>query len=140
MASRLIQCCLEYRPQSESGLIGRERRGIYVLYKQVSPTHFEVRYIGMTTSSIRGRLAKHKRNKQKRTEWTHFSAFAVWPNITEDEIRELEGLFRHIFKKDEETIVLNLHRGFKGLKRARDSAEWREWTDTPFKKVKRGRK
>ncbi|GAF97179.1 unnamed protein product, partial [marine sediment metagenome] len=32
--------------------------------------------------------------------WTHFSIFEVWENITENEIKELEGLFRQIYRKD----------------------------------------
>ena len=130
MPSRFIQCCVEYCDKNKSGKIGPNRRGIYVLYKgDLKSKQYVVRYIGMTDSSIRKRLTKHKIKKK---DWTHFSAYAVWPNITKEEIRELEGLFRHIFRKDGRTIVLNLQRRYKGLKTTRDPIQWRKWTESLF--------
>jgi hypothetical protein len=37
-------------------------------------------------------------------------------NITEAEVAELEGLFRHIYRKDTKANPLNEQRGFKKLK------------------------
>lgn len=134
--SRFIQCCVEYCDKTKSGRIGAKRRGIYVLYKCNSKSEqCEVRYIGMTDFSIRNRLAKHKRKKK---DWTHFSAYAVWPNVSKDEIRELEGLFRHIFRKDRRTIVLNLQRRYKDLKTTKDLMRWKKWTEFPFSKGSSG--
>ena len=41
----------------------------------------------------------------------------VWDNIREEEILELEGLFRHIYRKDARANKLNKQRGFAKLKR-----------------------
>ena len=45
----------------------------------------------------------------------HFSLFEVWDNITEAEVAELEGLFRHIYRKDVRANPLNVQKGFKKL-------------------------
>ena len=42
-----------------------------------------------------------------------FSIFEIWDNIREDEIKELEGLFREIYKKDSSANKLNKQKGFK---------------------------
>jgi hypothetical protein len=54
----------------------------------------DVVYVGMSASGIKGRNQRHKRSKM--TRWTHFPVFEVWDNISPDEIKELEGLFRHM--------------------------------------------
>ena len=61
-------------------------------------TYYDVVYVGMATQGIRGRLESHV--KRKGDLWTHFSAFEVWDNIRDEEIVELEGLFRHLYRKD----------------------------------------
>src|SRR5205085_655002 len=104
---------------------------------------FEVRYIGMTGSSIKKRLESHARSKKRSKYWTHFSAYAVWPNITEEEIRELEGLFRHLYRYDRQASILNLQRKYKGLKgiTTKNPMQWRERTDfSQIMKVGRKRK
>jgi hypothetical protein len=65
--------------------------------------------------------------RNKRELWTHFSAFEVWNNIRDDEMAELEGLFRHIYRRDRKSSHLNLQRGFKKLVRVRknDVAQWK---------------
>jgi hypothetical protein len=62
---------------------------------------------------IRGRLTSHVKSKRKGKRWTHFSAFEVWDNIRQEEVAELEGLFRHIYRKDPDANRLNIQRGFK---------------------------
>ena len=62
-----------------------KRRGLYVLYRKHRKNgkdKFDVVYIGMTTTGIRGRLESHRRNKGDL--WTYFSAFEVWDNIRDD--------------------------------------------------------
>jgi len=90
---------------------------------------YDVVYIGMAagekTASIRGRLRVHQRRKGKL--WTHFSAYEVWDNIREDEIQELEGLFRHIYRKDTKANSLNQQRAFKKLINVRRATEKRGW-------------
>jgi len=75
----------------------------------------------MSTSEWQGELNRERIHDCSRTaiqkgEWTHFSIFEVWDNITQDEVAELEGLFRHIYRKDTKANALNEQRGFKKLK------------------------
>ena len=96
-------------------------RGVYVLYKyRRRQQAYDVVYVGMTRSSsgrggIKSRLRSHKRSKGDM--WSHFSVFEVWDNIRDDEIVELEGLFRQIYRYDQRANRLNIQRSFKKLKR-----------------------
>jgi len=74
---------------------------------------------------IRGRLKGH-RNK-KAGLWTHCSIFEVWDNSRDDEMIELEGLFRHIYRFDSRANKLNKQRGFRKLKMVMDREFW-EWS------------
>ena len=65
-------------------------------------------------AGMRARLRLHRR--KKRGHWTHFSLFEVWDNIRGEEIRELEGLFRHIYKFGSQASPLNAARGFKAIR------------------------
>jgi hypothetical protein len=87
---------------------------------------FDVVYVGMADGSagIRARLKTHANSKRKRKLWTHFSMYAVWPNITEAEIAELEGLFREIYRKDKRANALNRQRRCRQLQNVRV----RKWT------------
>jgi hypothetical protein len=53
--------------------------------------------------------------------WTHFSVFEVWPNVRDDEVGELEGLFRHLYKLDAAANKLNKQRGYKPIHKIRVS-------------------
>lgn len=123
---RLIQHCVEYLPQERLFELLPALRGMYVLYqrrrgRKGAPVRYEVVYVGMAAQgSIRARLKLHRRRKGGL--WSHFSAFVVWDNIRDDEIRELEGLFRHIYKRDERANSLNVARGFKALRNVRGTA------------------
>src|SRR4051794_24879030 len=100
---RLVESSVEFKKQEEVYAVSAGLRGIYVLYKQKPNRKFEVLYVGMArfgTKGIRDRLIIHKRSKRKGKLWTHFSAFKVWDNITDEEVEQLEGLFRHIYRKD----------------------------------------
>ena len=119
---RLIKHCVEFRPQEELHNLRRLVRGIYVLYKyREENKRYDVVYIGMAggekKAGIGGRLRAHARNKPG--EWTHFSAFEVWDNIREEEIRELEGILRHIFRKDSHANKLGIQKSFKMLSKLR---------------------
>ena len=85
----------------------------------VSPSNPDVVYIGMSRTGIRGRLRDHV--VRKSGLWTHFSVYAVWPNITDEEIRELEGLFRAIYRKDTRANSIAVQKGFAELGRIRDN-------------------
>lgn len=119
---RLIKRSAEYQPVENAKNLPRGIRGIYVLYMQNQQKIYDVVYVGMTATGdgggIRSRLRSHKRRKLGL--WTHFSVFEVWDNIRDEEITELEGIFRHIYRFDAQANKLNLQRGFKKLKKVRD--------------------
>lgn len=119
---RLVKRCVEYVPKEDLFRLLPAMRGMYVLYKKrrsVLRPRFEVVYVGMAAEgSIRARLKLHRRKKGE--NWTHFSVFEVWDNVRDDEIRELEGLLRHIYKRDTRANPLNVARGFKALRAIHD--------------------
>ena len=123
----LIKSSIEYLPKSDIGKLRRGIRGIYVLYKEISKPgvkrpNLDVMYVGMTsggTSGVRARLDAHRKSKRKGDLWTHFSIFEVWDNIRDEEIAELEGLFRHLFKRDSNANALNAQRAYRPLWRVR---------------------
>jgi hypothetical protein len=96
-------------------------RGLQVLYKHNARSgSYDVVYVGMTrgeNTGIGGRLLTHPRNKGGL--WTHFSAFEVWDNIRPEEVEELEGLFRHLYRKGSKANSLNKQRSYKPLNQIR---------------------
>ena len=115
---RLIKNCMEFVHQDNIKNVPQRTRGLYVLFKyRPKLKNYDVVYIGMAggekKAGINGRLRKHLKNKPD--QWTHFSAFEVWDNIREDEVRELEGILRHIYRKDTRANSLNKQRSFKKL-------------------------
>jgi len=131
---RLIRSCAEFCEKKEIKNIPPYTRGIYVLFKyRPRLNKYDVVYIGMAagtkTASIRGRLRVHCKRKGKL--WTHFSAFEVWDNIREEEVQELEGLFRHIYRKDTRANRLNRQRGFKKLSKLRRESRKKGWMKGP---------
>ena len=118
---RLIKSVLEYQPKENIHLVPIETRGIYALYQEdAEGKAYDLVYVGMARgkeSGIRGRLSSH--NKRKGNLWSHFSVYEVWDNIREDEIEELEGLFRHLFRYDSKANRLNIQKGYKKLIRLR---------------------
>lgn len=113
---RLVKNHCEYLPQADFARLPGGMRGIYVLYKK-RVDKYDVVYVGMSATGrtgVKQRLRLHSRKKAKL--WSHFSVFEVWDNIRDDEIRELEGLFRHIYRQDSRASALNAQRGFKALK------------------------
>ena len=129
---RLIKRCAEFISKADISSVPRRRRGIYVLYylrRKSGKDKYDVVYVGMAGTGrrggIHGRLASH--DKKKGDLWTHFSAFEVWDNIREEEIMELEGLFRHIYRRDAHANSLNVQRGFKKMRRVRRN-DFTDWT------------
>lgn len=119
---RLIKNALEYLPKDEVNIVPKGTRGIYVLYKQRGRAsedshHYDFVYVGMASNGIKARLNRHIKNKG--SLWTHFSFFEVWDNISDNEIEELEGLFRHLYKFDSKANSLNKQKGYKKLGRIR---------------------
>ena len=126
---RLIKHALEYLPKDNINIVPYQTRGIYALYqKSPDQDNYDLVYIGMARgvqAGIRKRLRSHKKNKPDL--WSHFSIFEVWDNIREEEVEELEGLFRHLFKKDSKANSLNKQKEYKKLNqvRKRTLKEWR---------------
>ena len=50
----------------------------------------------------------NKHYESKRRKWTHFTLFEAHDNVTSGEIKELEGLMRHIYRKDSRADRLNV--------------------------------
>jgi len=130
-ALRLVKRAIEYLPAEEVLRFPRGIRGIYVLYKyRPRLSRYDVVYIGMTNAGsgggVRQRLRVHR--KIKSGLWTHCSVFEVWDNIRDDEIVELEGLFRHIYRTDSRANALNVQRRFRPLERVKDS-EVESWAE-----------
>jgi hypothetical protein len=121
----LVEKAAEFLPLEELRRVPPKTRGIYILLKQHSRKRYEVVYVGMVCgpyAGIRGRLRSHRRKKRDR--WTHFSVFKVWDNISEQAVRELEGIVRHVFRKDPRVNPLAVQRGFKPLQRLARDKEW----------------
>ena len=124
---RLIKSVLEYQSIEKIHLVPIKTRGIYALYQeQEDGKAYDLVYVGMARgkeSGIRGRLSKHR--TRKRDLWSHFSVYEVWDNVREDEVEELEGLFRHLFKHDSKANSLNIQKTYKKLVRIRRDTEQR---------------
>ena len=134
---RLVKRSAEFIEKERVAELPRRRRGIYVLYKKRRTKikrqwreRYDVVYVGMAAAGrrggIRGRLMSHARSKRRGDKWTHFSAFEVWDNIRDEEVAELEGLFRHLYRRDSVANALNIQRGFKKAKRVKvnDLTKW----------------
>ena len=120
---RLIEQQLELVSKDDIDALPKGMRGIYVLYctqasENPKKPHRNVVYVGMSASGIKGRLRAHKR--QKGELWDTCSVFAVWPNIREEEIRELEGILRHIFRFDPNAQQLNTQGRYQKLARTKE--------------------
>ena len=98
----LIKRCAMQRRKEQISDLPDNLRGIYGLLKRRrfhGVKYFDVVYVGMSGGSIKARLREHKKNEIKGPAWTHFSAFVVRDNITESQVRDLEGILRHIYSR-----------------------------------------
>jgi hypothetical protein len=114
---RLFKRRQEFLPVESVDELPRGMRGVYVLYKyRPKIRRFDVVYVGMAAEGgMRPRLRSHK--KRKDGLWTHCSVFEVWENITPAEVKELEGIFRHIYRRDARASRLNVQRSFGRMKK-----------------------
>lgn len=111
---KFIKRVAEFQFRTDSDHIPDNTRGIYVLLKEAVKNKFDVVYVGMSAGLEAGmysRLKAHR--KSKRLKWTHFSLFEVHDNMTSAEVRELEGLIRHIYRKDSRANKLNVQLCYK---------------------------
>lgn len=126
---RLIKRCMEYISKVDVSKVPIYTRGIYALLRyRPKLKNYDVVYIGMAggpRAGIRGRLISHRRKKAE--SWTHFSVFEVWENIREEEVQELEGIFRHIYSKDTRANRLNKQKSFKKLTRIHRQTKAEGW-------------
>lgn len=122
---KFIKRCIEFQERDSIGDVPPNTRGIYALLKRKKrhgEERYDVVYMGMAggpQSGIRGRLKSHAKSKTKGQLWSHFSVFEVHDNTTPEEVKELEGLFRHIYRKDTRANRLNRQRSFKRFKDVR---------------------
>ena len=128
---RLIKRCAEFKSRDEISQIPPKTRGIYILLKfRPRLKMYDVVYVGMSSlgqkCGARSRLKAHAKSKRKGARWTHFSIFEVWDNIAPSEIEELEGLFRHIYRKDTRANKLNRSKRFGKLRKVR-SDNFGDW-------------
>lgn len=101
----------------EIGSLPDRARGLYVLFDK-QDEHMNVVYVGMARGDavgVKGRLRSHRRNERKKNEWTHFSFFEVWDNISKQQVEELEGLFRMIYATDEHANRINIQKSYGPL-------------------------
>jgi hypothetical protein len=126
-AARWIKRTAEFKEKAEVDLVPRGVRGIYVLFnKRRGGERYDVVYVGLSRTGVRGRLRGHRRSPVKGRLWSHFSVLEVWDNVSDQEIGELEGLFRHIYRRDTRANKLNIqksHRPFR-LVRLNDFSAW----------------
>ena len=128
---RLVRRCWQWIPKTEVASVQRQLRGIYALHRyRPRIKKYDVVYVGMADgrAGIRARLKAHADSKRKRKMWTHFSVFEVWPNITEAEIAELEGLLREIYGKDKRANALNRQKRCRSIQQVRI----RDWATKRF--------
>lgn len=129
VVGRLIKRIAEYKPKDEVDLVPKSRRGIYVLFRQVtSAEQYDVVYVGLSRTGMRARLRTHRRSRSKARLWTHFSVFEVPEDVSDERIAELEGLFRQIYRRDSRANALNRQGTHAPLKRLRvqDLSSWTE--------------
>lgn len=126
---RLIKWCAQWQLKENWEKVPLRLRGIYVLHSRKGHGDcYDVVYVGMAASGtgIKRRLRSHARSKRKGKKWSHFSFFVVWENIRNDEIGELEALFREIYRKDAQANSLNKQKGSRRIREVRRQkpAKW----------------
>jgi hypothetical protein len=96
-----VKSALEYRSIEEVEHVPSGLRGIYALYKKRA-ANYDLVYIGMSGANgsgrIRSRLKSHRKSVKK--IWTHFSYYEMLDHITDQEIKEIEALFRQFYRFD----------------------------------------
>ncbi len=124
---RLFKRCVEFQPRAEIDKVPPGTRGLYaLLIWRRRLGRYNVVYVGMARTGVRARLRSHARSEKKRELWTHFSIFEVFDNVRGEEIEELEGLLRHIYRRDSRANRLNTQRAFAKLTRVR-SKQLEDW-------------
>lgn len=121
---KFIKRCAEFIPKEERKNIPPNTRGIYILLQKLNTKDYNVVYVGMARgdkTGMHGRLNSHALSKTKGSSWSHFSLYEVHDNISTEEIEELEGLLRHIYRFDLHANPFNQQRRYKKLLRVRNN-------------------
>jgi len=117
----LFKRSFEFVPRSEINSLPVLMRGIYVLYREApqkgAKSKMDVVYVGMARGENSGAKGRLKRHNTLKAEWTHCSIFEVWDNIYPQQIEELEGLFRHLYRRDSIANKLNKQKAYLPLVR-----------------------
>lgn len=116
----LFKRSFEFISRDDIDQIPKLVRGIYVLFDEDPAAsgkgHMNVVYVGMARgeqSGAKGRIKKHL--AAKADLWTHCSVFEVWDNIPAKQVEELEGLFRHLYRRDAVANRLNKQKAYAPL-------------------------
>ena len=116
---RFVKRMAECVPRELWDNVPDNTRGIYALL-QLQPTGaFDVVYIGMSAGKKAGMYSRLKNHLKRKSGWSHFTIYEVHDNITDSEIRELEGLFRHMYRMESRPNKLNKqlrHKPFDKIK------------------------
>jgi len=107
--SLLFKSFHEFVSADEISSLPKKIRGLYALYRKEKNDCMNLMYVGMTDAGAKGRLFSHSKGS-KVDQWTHCSVYEVWDNITQEQIAELEALFRHTLRKDAAASSLNVQR------------------------------
>ena len=116
--TKIITKIWEYCPKEKwKKVMDGGVKGIYILFKKEEldgKTYYNAKYVGMSKTGMRtSRLKGHNKGSK---DWTHFSAFKVFDHIDDETIKELEGLFREIFRNDKNTLNDNKQRKYQKFK------------------------
>jgi hypothetical protein len=107
---KLVEHVIEKQPKELWDQVPKFVKGIYCLLNKKG----EVVNVGMVRgerSGIRNRLKRHVSSK---VGWTHFSIFQFWRN-RHDDIPELEGISRHLYRFDKRKGLLAKQRRYLPL-------------------------
>jgi hypothetical protein len=84
---------------------------LYQKRRRNGTEYFDVVYVGMAYGGIQGPAEIPTRKKGRALD--ALLAYEVWDNIRDEEIVEIEGLFRFIYRKDKRANILNVQRSFQ---------------------------
>lgn len=121
----------EFISKNDRRLLPSGIRGVYALLKKRNVTQkhsrerYDVVYVGLSRRSTRGRLRSHAKSKRKGPLWDYFSVFEVDGSVSDKMIEDLEGILRHIYRKDSRANRINKQRKYKRLGKPIAMKEWR---------------
>jgi hypothetical protein len=105
-------------------------QAIYVLYQEVdvAGTVMDVVHIGACSGNegdVKNCLIHHRSRGD--ISWSHFSVFAFREWVPTKDIKELAGLFRHIYRKDLYARSASVAKAYKPLSRIKNRKVIDDW-------------